>query len=246
MRCSIGMERDCRPGIFDDVAARAGDADFRDDSKGDILGGDMRRQLAVEPDQHRLRPLHRDHLRREDMRELGRAAAERQRSDASDRAGVAVRHRMRRARQHHAKLRRDDVRNALLRIVKIEHLDLVPGAALAHRLEKGRARRIGVVVAAGLGGDGVIHRRKRQIGPAHRPMLLLKLLESMRRVQFVQHMTVDVDQLAAVGALRATRWSSQILSNRVCGMNGAFGGAPSFWSPARSKASMLARLPCNG
>ena len=136
------------------------------------------------------------------MRKLGRAAAERQCSHAADGAGVTVRHRMRRARQHHAELRRDDVRNALLRIVQIENLDPVPGAALAHRLEKGRARRIGVVVAARLGGDGMVHRRERQIGPPHRPVLFLQLFERVRRVQLVQHVTIDVDQLAAIGAPR--------------------------------------------
>ena len=60
-------------------------------------------------------------------------------------------------------------------------------AALAHRLEEGRAGWIGVVVAAGLGRDGMILHRERQIGPAHRPLLLLQLLEGMRRVQLVQH-----------------------------------------------------------
>ena len=182
------------------MAARTGNADFGNNSKGYVLCRDMRRQLAVEPNHHPLRPLHRHHLRREDVRKLRRSASERQRSHSPDGAGVTVRHRMRRARQHHAKLWRDHVRNTLLRIVKIENLDLVPNAALAHRLEEGRARRIGVVVPSRFRRDGMIHRRKRQIGPPHRPMLLLKLFERVRRMQFVQHMPVDVEQLAAVGA----------------------------------------------
>ena len=140
MRCSIGIARDHRAGIFDDMAARAGDADLGDDPQRHVLGGDMRRQLAVEPDAHALRPLHRHHLRGEDVRKLGGAAAERERAEAADRAGVAVGHRMRRARQHHAELRRDHVRNALLGIAEVEHPDVVLGAALAHRAEEGRAR----------------------------------------------------------------------------------------------------------
>ena len=73
-------------------------------------------------------------------------------------------------------------------------------AALAHGLQEGRAGRIGVVVAAGLGGDRVVLHREGQVGPAHRPVLLLQLLEGVRRVQLMQHVAVDVDQVAAVGA----------------------------------------------
>jgi hypothetical protein len=46
----------------------------------------------------------------------------------------------------------------------------------------------------------VIHRRERQVGPPDRALLLLQLLEGVRRVQFMQHMPVDVEQLATVGA----------------------------------------------
>ena len=58
------------------------------------------------------------------------------------------------------------------------------------------------VVAAGLGRDGVVLHREGQVGPAHRPLLLLQLLEGVRRVQLVQHVPVDIDELAAIGALR--------------------------------------------
>ena len=43
---------------------------------------------------------------------------------------------------------------------------------------------------------------KGQIGPAHRPALLFQLRERVMRVQLVQHMPVDINQIAAVGALR--------------------------------------------
>ena len=218
MRCSIGMARDGGAGIFDHVAARAGDAELGDDAQRHVLGGDMRRQPCRRAGSHALRPLHRHHLRRQDVRELGGAAAEGQRAEPADRAGVAVGHRMRRARQHHAELRRDHVRDALLGIVEVEHPDAVPAAALAHRPEEGRARRIGVVVAAGLGGDGMVLHREGQVGPPHRTLLLRELLERVRRVQLVQHVAVDIDQLAAVGAARHADGASQILSNRVWGM----------------------------
>ena len=162
----------------------------------------MRREPAFERDPHALGPLERHHLGGEDVRELGRAATEGERAEAADGAGVAVGHRVGRARQHHAELRRDHVRDALLGIVDVEKLDAVAAAALAHRLEKGRARRVGGVVAAGLGGDGVVLHREGEVRPAHRPMLLLQLLEGVRRVQLVQHVAVDIDELAAVGAAR--------------------------------------------
>ena len=57
----------------------------------------------------RFRPFQRHHLGGQNMRELAGAAAESQRADAADRAGVTVGHRMRRARQHDAEFRRHDM-----------------------------------------------------------------------------------------------------------------------------------------
>ena len=131
-----------------------------------------------------------------------RAAAEGERAEAADGAGMAVGNGVGRARQHHAELRRDDVGDALLRVIDVEKPDGVAAAALAHRLEKRRARWVGAVVAARLGGDGVILHREGEVRPAHRPLLLLQLLEGVGRVQLVQHVPVDVDQIAAVGAAR--------------------------------------------
>ena len=128
------------------------------------------------------------------------AATEGKRAEAADRAGVAVGDGVGRARQHHAEFRRDHVGNALLGIVDIEKPDAVAAAAFAHRLEKGRTRRIGGVVAAGPGGDGVVLHREGEIRTAHPPLLLLQLLEGVRRVQLVQHVAVDIDEVAAVGA----------------------------------------------
>jgi len=188
-------------GIFHDMAARAGDAELGDDAQRHVLCRDVWRKRAIEADAHAFGSLERHHLRGEDMGELAGAAAERERAEPAHRARVTVRHRVGRARQHHAELGRHHVGNALLGIVDVENLDSVALAALAHRLEEGRARRIGVVVAAGPGGDGVILHRERQIGPPHRPLLLRELLEGVRRMQLVQHVAVDIDEIAAVGAL---------------------------------------------
>jgi hypothetical protein len=136
------------------------------------------------------------------MRELAGAAAEGERAEPAHGAGVAVGHRVGRARQHHAELGRDHVRDALLGIVDVEQADAVAAAAFAHRLEKGRARRIGGVVATWPGGDGVILHGEGEVGPAHRPLLLVELLEGVGRVQLVQHVAVDIDEVASVGAPR--------------------------------------------
>src|SRR6266567_937973 len=52
-------------------------------------------------------------------------------------------------------------------------------AWVAHRLEKGRTRGIGGVVAAGLGGDGMVLHGEGQVRPAHVPVLLLQLFEGV-------------------------------------------------------------------
>jgi len=90
----------------------------------------------------------------------------------------------------------------LLRVVDVEKPDAVAPTAVAHCLEKGCAGGIGGVVAAGSGGDGMVLHGERQIRPAHVPVLLLQLLERVGRVQLVQHVAVDIDKVAAIGATR--------------------------------------------
>jgi hypothetical protein len=135
------------------------------------------------------------------MRKLTGAAAESQRADAADRAGVTIGHRVRRARQHNAEFRRHDVRNALFGIVDVEQPDAVLAATIAHRPNEGGSRWVGGVVAAGFCGNGMILHRESQIGPVHCSLLALQLRESMVRVQLMQHVAVDIDQIASVTAL---------------------------------------------
>jgi hypothetical protein len=45
----------------------------------------------------------------------------------------------------------------------------------------------------------ILH-RECQVGPAHRPLLLFQSREGVVGMQLMQHMTVDVKQIAAVGA----------------------------------------------
>ena len=181
------------------MTARAGDAELGDDAQRHVLGRHLRAEPAFEAYQHALRTPQRHHLRRQDVRELRGAAAEGECAEAAHRAGMAVGNGVGRARQHHAELRRDDVGDALLGVIDVKNSDVVAAAALAHRLDERRAGWIGTVVAAGSGGDGMILHGECEIGPAHRPPLLLQLLEGVGRVQLVQYVPVDVDEIAAVG-----------------------------------------------
>jgi hypothetical protein len=78
--------------------------------------------------------------------------------------------------------------------------DIVAGCAGPGRAQERRALRIGGVVAAGPARDGVILGREGEIGPPHRALLLVELLQRMRRVQVVHHVAVDIDEVAAVDA----------------------------------------------
>ena len=91
-------------------------------------------------------------------------------------------------------------------------------AALAHRLEKRRARRVGAVVAAGLGGDGVILHREGEVGPPHRPLLLLAAARRRAARAARAARAGRYRSRSRPSARRATRCASQILSNRVAGM----------------------------
>ena len=191
-----------RTGIFDGKAAPSGDAKLGNEPQRGVLGADMHAEPTVEPRPHPLRPFERHHLRGEDMREFARAASERQRADAADGAGMTVGDGMRCTRQDDTEFRRHDMGDTLIGIADIEQPDTAVAAAVAHRPDERRAGRIGVVAAARLGRNRMILHREGEIGPMHGTLLPLQLGEGVMGVQFVQHVTVDVDELPPVGALR--------------------------------------------
>ena len=57
-------------------------------------------------------------------------------------------------------------------------------------------------VRPGLGRHRVVLHREGEVGARHRAALLGELAERVRRVQLMQHMAVDIDQVAAVHAAR--------------------------------------------
>ena len=80
----------------------------------EVLGGDARRQRALDRDGHRLGPGQRQGLRGQDVLDLAGADAERQRAEGAMRRGVRVAADDRHARLGQAELRADDVDDALV------------------------------------------------------------------------------------------------------------------------------------
>jgi hypothetical protein len=109
---------------------------------------------------------------------------------------------MGRARQYHAELGRNDMGDALLGIAEIEDADAVAAAPFAHRPQERRAVGVRGVVAPGLGRDGVVLHREGQIGAPDAAVGLGELLEGMRAVQLMEHVPIDVDEVAPIGAAR--------------------------------------------
>mgnify|MGYP003694769661 CR=1 FL=1 len=106
----------------------------------------------------------------------------------------------------------------------------MPFRRLPSRMARRNGAPSGLVVSSrpGLVGDGVVLHREGEVRPPHRAVLLLQRLEGVRGVQLVQHVAVDIDEIAPIGARAPRDAASQILSNKVCGMGGSFSTATLF------------------
>src|SRR5262249_21270315 len=119
----------------DRVAGRAADADLADDAEDEILGGDAARQLAVAADLHRLRPRLRHRLSRQDVLDLGRTDAERERAERAVGRRVRVATDDRHAGLGEPELRPFHVDDALARAADVVERDAELFAVAAERLE---------------------------------------------------------------------------------------------------------------
>ena len=94
-----------------------------DQGEDHILGGDAKRQLALELHPHRFRPALDQRLRRQHMRQLAGADAEGQRTQPTMGAGMAVATDDQAARQAQAQFGPDHMDDTLPGLVDIEHPD---------------------------------------------------------------------------------------------------------------------------
>ena len=104
--------------VFDDVALTAAGADLRDDRQNNVLGGGVRRQLAVHVDRHRLERLEAQRLRRHHVLDLGGADAERERAERAVRGRVGVAAHDGHARLGQAQNRGERVDDALISVAQ--------------------------------------------------------------------------------------------------------------------------------
>ena len=178
------------------------------------------------------------HLRRQHVRHLAGADAERQRAERAVRAGVAVA-----ADDGHARLRQpqlgaDDVHDPLPLAAQRVQLDAELVAVLLERRDLRRRggveHRDAPVAAARRGRRRVIHRRDRALGTAHLEAALAQPGERLRRRDLVDQVQVDVEDRRRVrrrrrarGARpRSSRTSSLAVSRRRRGHSGAWACQP--------------------
>ncbi len=109
--------------ILDDVARAARDADLADDGENQVLRRDARGQPSAHVDGERARLALQQALGRENVADLRRADAERERAERAMRARVTVPADDGLARLRDPELRADDVNDAALRMPQAEQLD---------------------------------------------------------------------------------------------------------------------------
>ena len=61
----------------------------------------------------------------------------------------------------------------------------------------------------------ILH-REGEIGPPHRTLRLRELLEGMGRMQLVQHVPIDIDEIAPIGAARHQMGVPDLVEQRFC------------------------------
>ena len=131
------------PRVLDDVADAAGDADLADRPEDHVLRGQAGWQVTLELEQHRLRSLLIERLRREDVLDLGGADAECERAEGAVRRGVAVAAHDRLPGLRQPELRADDVDDSLAPGSRAVELDAELLAVRAQRVELRLRHRVG-------------------------------------------------------------------------------------------------------
>ena len=187
---------DRRARVLQDVPRAAPRADGRDQVEGQVLGGDAEPEPAVDRDPHDLRATLPDRLGRQDVLDLGRADAERQRPEGAVGRRVRVAADDREARQRQPLLRTDDVDDALPRIAGSEERDAPRRGVLAELVDLAPDLRVGDPSGWRAGRHVVISHGDREIGAPDLATRPAKHLERVERA-LVDEMTVDVEETPA-------------------------------------------------
>ena len=150
--------------VFDDVALAAAGADLGDNRQNDVLGGSIRRQLAVDVDGHGLERLQRQRLRGHNVLDLGSTDAECQRTECAVRRSVRVTAHDGHARLGQAQNRRECMDYALIGVTQRvqSHTEFLAVLLQSAQLQSARFIRIRTIDVNSrsvviFGSDELIH-----------------------------------------------------------------------------------------
>ena len=196
-----GHRRDRFAAILERKAVTRVGTKLSNQGKNDVLGRDTARHHSTTIDAQHLRtPLHQG-LCCQHMRDLARTDTPGERTQCTDRAGMTIAADHGQARQRNRQFRRDHMDNALARITEIKQRDVMLSGVLAQGANIGRARcaryarRKRIVIATSRGRNHMVLGGKAQVRAAHVTASVMQLCECDVAGEFMQHVTVDVDQI---------------------------------------------------
>lgn len=186
------------------MTGASGGANLADNMKDNVFAAYTRSKLTINLDPHVLTPSGEESLRSEYVLDFAGTNAESQSSKGTVSTGVTVTTYDSCSRQSEALFGTNDMHNALslvsqAEVGKLEILDILleglalqPGVVLFHEI----AHTLEVLPRSG--GDIVIGSHESAVGSAHFATCILQALESLRRGDFVDEMSVDVEQDGAI------------------------------------------------
>src|SRR5690606_31823404 len=166
--------------------------DHRED---DVLRRHAGLQLAVDVDRHGLEGLERQSLRRHDVLNLARADTERESTESAVRRGVTVTTHDRQAGHRQAKLRADDVHDALLCVTERVQANAELCGVLSQRLDLRAAGEVGNGLVDLERRRVVVFRADGEVDASQRTTLRAKTIEGLRARDLVNEVEIDVDEV---------------------------------------------------
>ena len=188
-------------GIFQRVAGGAGGAHLADDRQDDVLGGDARRQLAVDHGAHVLRLGLDQRLGGEHVLDLRGADAVGERAERPVGRRMAVAAHEGRAGQGEALLRADDVDDALPLVELVVIFEPEQLGVFRQVGDLRRAFRIGIGQVAVARRHVVVDHAQRLVRRPHLAAGEPQALERLRARHLVHEVAVDIEEAGSVRLL---------------------------------------------